>query len=497
LAEIEALLPLAPTDQAAGIAAIRAARSLLPSARHVAVFETAFHHTLPSYTYVYGLPYEFYERLHVRRYGFHGLSHAYVCLRAAQLLKRRYNELEIVSCHLDDESSICAVDHGRSVDTTMGFTPTEGLISGTRCGDIDAGAVTYLQRSEGLDPCQTEELLNTRSGLLGISGFSEDMQDVEQAAEKGDQRALLALKMYGYRVRKCIGAYAAAMGGLDAVIFTGKIGQNSPGVRGLALQGLGCLGVALDDARNRATINRHDVQRISADESRVAVLVVPADEARMGARETLRALNRADIATAIKTQDVGPISIEVSAHHVHLSQAHVEALFGAGHQLTWESDLSQPGQFACREKVTLIGPKGSVERVRILGPVRKESQVEIAMTEQYKLGIHPPIRESGDLENTPGITLASETGTITIHKGVICALRHIHMTPDDALRYGVKDKSTVRVRVSGDRELIFGDVLVRVNANFRLAMHIDTDEANAAHVQTGAVGTIDGIQSLD
>jgi acetate kinase len=184
----------------------------------------------------------------------------------------------------------------------------------------------------------------------------------------------------------------------------------------------------------------------------------------------------------------------VSAHHIHLSQEHVEALFGKGHQLTWHSDLSQPGQFASKEQVNVIGPKGNIDRLRVLGPPRKESQLEISMTEQFKLGIHPPIRESGDLNGTPGCILEGPKGTVTLEKGVICALRHIHMPAEDALRYGVRDKSTVRVRVKGDRELVFGDVLIRVNPNYKLAMHIDTDEANAASLKTGDMVFIDSIQ---
>jgi len=163
--------------------------------------------------------------------------------------------------------------------------------------------------------------------------------------------------------------------------------------------------------------------------------------------------------------------------------------------LTPVTDLSQPGQYACEEKVTLIGPKGKVERVRVLGPPRKETQVEISMTEQFKLGIHPPIRESGDLENTPGITIEGTYGSIKIEKGVICAMRHIHMSPQNALQFGLRDKYIVRVSVEGDRELIFGDVLIRVNPDYNLAMHIDTDEANAANISSNVVGYIDGIQS--
>src|SRR4029079_16087740 len=209
-------------------------RKLFPAVPHVGVFDTAFHHTLPAYAFLYGLPYEFYEKKAVRRYGFHGTSHNYVSLRAAEFLKHRPNELRLVSCHLGNGSSLCAVDHGRSVDTSMGMTPIEGLIMGTRCGDLDPGVLAFLERSEGLSATQSEEILNKKSGLLGLSGVSSDMREVQAAADQGHYRALIALKAYCYRVRKSIGAYVAAMGGLDAIIFTGGIGQGSAVVRTLA-----------------------------------------------------------------------------------------------------------------------------------------------------------------------------------------------------------------------------------------------------------------------
>ncbi len=494
LAHIEALNPLAPLHNPVNVAGIREMQRLFPAVPHVAVFDTAFHHTLPAYAYLYGLPYEFYEQKGVRRYGFHGTSHAYVSLQAAQFLKRRPNELELVSCHLGNGSSLCAVDHGRSVDTTMGFTPAEGLIMGTRCGDVDAGILAFLERTEGLTATQSEELLNKKSGLLGLSGVSSDMREVTAAADQGQPRALIAVKAYCYRVRKYIGSYVAAMGGLDAVLFTGGIGQGSAEVRALALQGLDCMGIKLDVQRNREARGFEEICRISTDDSKVAVLVVPTDEERMMAREALRALSRSYIAGVLAAQKQQPFLVEVSAHHVHLTQEHVEKLYGPGHQLTRHTDLSQPGQFSCTEQVTLVGPKGRIERVRVLGPVRKATQVEIAMTEQFKLGVHPPVRESGDIAGTPGCTLEGPAGSVDLERGVICALRHIHMTPADALRYGVRDKSFVRVRIAGDRELVFGDVLVRVDPNFSLAMHIDTDEGNAAGIETGAQGFIDGIQ---
>ena len=495
LAHIEELNPLAPLHNPVNVAGIREMRRLFPAVPHIAVFDTAFHHTLPAYAYLYGLPYELYEKKGVRRYGFHGTSHHYVSLRAAQHLGRRPNKLRIVSCHLGNGSSLCAIDHGRSVDTTMGFTPTEGLLMGTRSGDLDPGVVTFLQREEGLTAAQIDELLNKKSGLLGLSGSSSDMREILEAADAGQPRALLALKTYCYRIRKYLGAYAASMGGLDTVIFTGGVGVGSAVVRALALQGLDCMGIRLDAQRNGEAHGAGEVFRISTDGSPVTVLVVPTDEERMMAREALRTLSRSYITQVLAAQKQESFLVEVSAHHIHLKQEDVEALFGPGHQLTHHADLSQPGQFACKEQLAIVGPKGRIERVRVLGPARKYSQVEIAMTEQFKLGVHPPIRESGDIADTPGCTLEGPAGSVGLERGVICAFRHIHMTPADALRYGVRDKSIVRVRVAGDRELVFGDVLVRVDPNFALAMHIDTDEANAANLQTGAPGFIDGIQS--
>lgn len=497
LAEIEALSPLAPLHNPLNAEGIREARRIFPSVPHVAVFDTAFHSTLPSHAYLYGLPRSLHEGDAVRKYGFHGPSHNYVALAAAQYLGRRPRSLKVISCHLGSGASVCAIEHGRSVDTSMGFTPGEGLIMGTRCGDIDSGVVSFLLREKGMDVSRVDSLLNKESGLLGLSGISNDMREVERAAENGDEKALTALKAFCYRVRKYVGSYVAAMGGLDVLIFTAGIGQGSSGVRAAAVQGLQCMGVELDEARNRDARGGTQIVRISTDSSPVTVLVVPTDEERMIARETLRTLTHDYLVRASEACQKVAIPIEVSAHHIHLAQCEVDALFGAGHQLTKHADLSQPGQYACKEQLTIVGPKGRIERVRVLGPTRKFTQVEIAMTEQFKLGIHPPIRESGDIEGSPGCTLEGPAGSVRIDKGVICALRHIHMNPEDALKYGVKDKCTVRVRVPGDREMTFGDVRIRVDANFALAMHIDTDEANAANLKNGAQGFIDGIQQED
>ena len=429
--------------------------------------------------------------------GFTGASHAYVCLRAAQHLQRRVNELEIVSCHLGNGASLCAVDHGRSVDTSMGLTPGEGLIMGTRCGDLDPGVVAYLEREEGLTGAQIDELLNKRSGLLGLSGISSDMREIEQAADAGNPRALVALKAFSYRVRKYIGAYLAAMGGLDVLVFTGGIGQGSAGVRSLALQGLQCMGIHLDEsAQPRRPRLRRDLPHLDRRFARHRA--GRAD--RRGAHDRPRNAARAEPLLP-RARDGGATQRTVS--HRSLRAPHPPRA-GTRRGAVRPGPSTDPAQrplaarpVACQEQLTIVGPKGRVERVRVLGPARKATQVEISMTEQFKLGIHPPIRESGDIQGTPGCTLEGPAGSVTLERGVICALRHIHMTPADALRYGVRDKSTVRVRVPGDRELIFGDVRIRVDPNFRLAMHIDTDEANAANLKTGVQGYLDGIQSQD
>jgi acetate kinase len=495
IADIEALSVFAPLHNPVNVEGIREAMKQFPDIPHVAVFDTAFHQTLPPYAYLYGLPYDLYKKDGIRRYGFHGTSHRYVSLKSAEVLKRPLGELEIVSCHLGIGASLCAIDHGRSVDTSMGMTPTDGLIMPSRSGSIDPAVMIHLLQNHNMSPEQLSNLINTESGLKGISGISSDIHEIEEAANDGHHRALLAHKAFCYQVRKNIGAYVAAMGGIDVLAFTGDIGETSATVRSLACQGLGYMGIKLDEEKNRnlTTLTSHAI--ISTDDSPVTILVVANDDERLVAWETLRAIERNQLLLEAKAEEDLPIPVEISAHHVHLSQVDVEKLFGPGHQLTPEHELSQPGQFACAEKVHLVGPKGRIANVRVLGPTRKETQVEIAMTEQFKVGIQPPIRQSGDLNNTPGITLEGPYGASVIDRGVICAQRHIHMTPEDALRFRVRDNYVVRVRLEGERELIFGDVVVRVNPAFRLAMHIDTDEGNAANIKTGMLGYIEEIQS--
>jgi acetate kinase len=268
-------------------------------------------------------------------------------------------------------------------------------------------------------------------------------------------------------------------------------------VRSLACQGLGFIGIRIDEERNRCVSFDADVVDIAAADAPVRVLVIRTDEERMIARETVRALERRHVGQIIRSQDPIPIPIEVSPHNVHLTQQHLEALFGPGHRLTPDRELSQPGHYASTATVNLIGPKGRLDGVRVFGPTSQATQVEIAMTEQFILGIHPPIRAAGDIANSPGITIEGPAGTLTIEEGVTCAMRHIHMTPEEALRFGLHDRDMVQVREEGDRELTFGDVMVRVHPDYRLSMHIDTDEASAGNIRTGAHGYIEGIQKRD
>lgn len=495
IADIEELAVFAPLHNPVNVAGIRVALKHFPNVPQVAVFDTAFHQTLAPYAYLYGLPYDLYKQHGIRRYGFHGTSHRYVSMKAAEVLKRPLGELEIVSCHLGIGASLCAIDHGRSIDTTMGMTPSDGLIMPSRSGSIDPAVMIHLMEQHHMSPEQLSALINTESGLKGISGISNDIHEIEAQAADGHHRALLAHKAFCYQVRKNIGAYVAAMGGIDVLVFTGDIGETSATVRSLACQGLGYMGIKLDEEKNRnlTSIDSHVV--ISTADSPVTILVITNDDERLVAWEALRAIERNQLLLEAKADEPPAIPVEISAHHVHLAQADVEALFGPGHQLTPMHELSQPGQYACEEKVHLVGPKGRIANVRVLGPTRKETQVEIAMTEQFKLGVQPPIRQSGDLAGTPGLTLEGPYGSTQIERGVICAQRHIHMSPEDAMRFRVRDNYVVRVRVEGERELIFGDVVVRVNPAFRLAMHIDTDEGNAGNLKTGTLGYIEEIQS--
>ena len=285
LAEIEALAFYAPLHNPASASGIRTAQEMFPGVPQVAVFDTAFHHSMPDYAYTYGLPYELSQKLGLRRYGFHGTSHRYVADRTAALVGRPCDQMKIVTCHLGNGSSITAVQRGRSVDTSMGLTPLEGVIMGTRCGNVDPGALTTLMEQEGLDAKAMSNLLNKKCGLLGISGVSSDCREVEEVMGK-NKRARLALETLWYGVLKYVGGYAAAMNGVDAITFTAGIGENSPMLRSWVCSRLSFIGVKLDEELNgkRSKLDR----LISTPDSAVAVAVIPTNEELMIARDTLR-----------------------------------------------------------------------------------------------------------------------------------------------------------------------------------------------------------------
>lgn len=541
ISQIEKSSHLAPLHTPANLAGLCAARVLLPNVPHVVVFDTAFHHTIPRRARTYAVPQDIAVRHDLRRYGFHGTSHQFVAERAAEFMRRDVRGLRIVTCHLGGGCSVCAVENGRSIETSMGMTPLEGLVMGTRSGDIDPGAIIHLIRNEQSTAEDLDRILNHESGLAGLSGIGSDLRDIERLAEEGNEGCRLALQVFCHRVRKYIGAYAAVMGGVDVIVFTAGIGQNSSVVRHRVAQRLDFLGAAFDERRNReARVTREaPVARVSCDHSRVSILAVMTDEAWAIARHCVEVTKPAAVRTTLpesqcnksqkphshasQSQSSGFMSMEstasskqgeprgdakgtdhtipvaISARHVHLTQEMVELLFGEGHQLTPLKSLSQPGQFAAQEQVTLVGPKRAIERVRVLGPTRSANQVEISRTDEFFLGIDAPIRASGDVENSPGITLIGTDGrTQELHRGVICAWRHLHMTPEDAEFFGVADGDTVDVEVgnAGVRSLTFGDVLVRVKSSYKLEMHIDTDEGNAAELSRYDEGELEVTHAL-
>ena len=286
---IEQCCQLAPLHNPPNLVGIRACMELMPDTPQVAVFDTAFHQTIPRYAYLYGLPYQHYQQHGIRRYGFHGTSHRYVTLEATKLLEQNgipTQQQRLVTCHLGNGCSMTAVLGGKSVDTSMGFTPLEGLLMGTRCGDIDAAAVLYLMERENLAPPDADQLLNKRSGLLGLSGVGSDLRDVLSAEAAGNQRAAAAVELFCYRLRKYIGAYAAALGGLDGLVFTAGIGENSAEIRRRTCQGLEFLGIELDPERNQAAVHPEAAIPIQRQGARVAILVIPTDEELMIARDT-------------------------------------------------------------------------------------------------------------------------------------------------------------------------------------------------------------------
>lgn len=280
---------LAPLHNPANLKGVNAVSAILPNVPQVGVFDTAFHQTMPDYAYMYAIPYELYEKYGVRRYGFHGTSHRYVSQRVCEFLGVDPKGKKIITCHIGNGGSISAIKDGKCIDTSMGLTPLEGLVMGTRSGDIDAGAVTFIMEKEGLNATGISNLLNKKSGVLGVSGVSSDMRELEAAVAAGNPKAILAEKMYFYRIKKYIGAYAATLGGVDIILFTGGVGENQANCRSEVCEGLEFMGVKIDLEKNKV---RGEEAIISADDSKVTVAVIPTDEELMIASDTLAILNK-------------------------------------------------------------------------------------------------------------------------------------------------------------------------------------------------------------
>lgn len=281
---LEECIDLAPLHNPPNLKGIYSITKLLPEVPQVGVFDTAFHQTMPDFVYLYGIPYSLYEKHKIRRYGFHGSSHRYVSKRAADILGKQPEDLKIITCHLGNGASVAAIKHGKSLDTSMGMTPIEGLMMGTRTGDLDIGAFLQIINKEEIDVSIANTLVNKHSGMLGVSGVSSDMRDVEKAAEQGNQRAKVTLEMYYYRIRKYIGAYAAAMGGVDLIIFTGGVGENDAVTRYLTTKDMEYMGLFFDQAKNDGLRGKEAI--LSTPESRVTVMVVPTNEELVIAMDT-------------------------------------------------------------------------------------------------------------------------------------------------------------------------------------------------------------------
>ena len=285
--QIEDCSELAPLHNPHNLRGYHAAKQILPDVPHAAVFDTAYHETMPPVAYLYGLPYVLYTRHAIRRYGFHGTSHRFVGWRSQTILGRPREETRLITCHLGNGASVCAIDHGKSVDTSMGFTPLEGLIMGSRCGDLDPAVIFHVMHKEELTEQQATTMLNKHSGMYGISGVSNDMREILAEEGKGNERARLAADMFAYRLKKYIAGYAAVMGGVDALIFTGGIGENAAPIRERTLRGLEFAGILLDPERNAATVGGKEGE-ISPDGAKVKVLVIPTNEELIIARDALR-----------------------------------------------------------------------------------------------------------------------------------------------------------------------------------------------------------------
>ena len=283
-------IDLAPLHNPPNLKGIRAMDAIIPGIPQVAVFDTAFHQTMPDYAYMYGLPYSLYKKYGIRRYGFHGTSHRFVSQRACNVLGVPYEKQRIITAHIGNGGSITAIKDGKSIDTTMGLTPVEGLLMGTRCGDVDAGALSFIMDKEGMNAAGLSDLINKQSGVMGLSSISSDMREIEAAIEDGDKKAILTMNVYNYRIKKYIGAYAAALGGLDLLIFTGGVGENQWSTRTAVCREMEFMGIKLDEAKNDHMRGKEMV--ISTPDSKVTVMVVPTDEELTIAKDTLEILSK-------------------------------------------------------------------------------------------------------------------------------------------------------------------------------------------------------------
>jgi len=483
--EIEAAIAdccvLAPAHNPRNLAGIRAAREALPDVPHVAVFDTAFHWSLPRRASTYAIDAGLAAELGLRRYGFHGTSHAFVAEEAAAALRTPLEQLRLVTLHLGNGASACAVEYGKSTETSMGLTPLEGLVMGSRSGDVDPGVVLALLRS-GRSVDEVEGVLGARSGLAGVSGVGNDLRDLEERAAHGHDGARLAISVFAHRARKYVGAYAAAMAGLDAVVLTGGIGERSVAMRRRVLQRFEFLGLHLDEERNadaRVSDEGPRVAEISAGHSRVRALVVATDEELRIAEQTAKV-----VAGLTAVGSPAPIPVAINSRHVHLDDEALAALFGEGVELTPRRELTASGQFLCAETVDLIGPRSAIEDVPVVGPLRPQPQVEIGRRDEYRLGVDAPVRSSGNLAGSAPITLRGPAGRVDLREGLIQPRRHVHMTPEGAVRYAVEDGDEVALDVvGGPRPVTYRDVLVRVEPDARLELHVDPDDAELADLE--------------
>lgn len=484
---IKSAISLAPLHNALALSEIEMSEKLWPQLPQVAVFDTAFHQTMLERATTYAVPKQWRDA-GLKRYGFHGTSHKYVMERVAQELKTPVSDLRIISCHLGNGASVCAIDRGLSIDTSMGMTVLEGLVMGTRSGDVDPGIFRFLHENLGLSLPEIEDALYSKSGLLALSEISNDMQEIEKKAAEGDKNSQLAINVYAYRIRKYIGAYAAAMSGFDVLAFTGGVGENSASMRKRICMGLEFLGLYFDDDKNiQVQLSKFEAPQLQLSNSRIKVLVTQTREQWMIAKETHELLTNKQFEAS---KDLPKIPVSVSAHHIHLTQESVEKLFGAGYQLKKLRSLRQAAEWVAEEKLSIVGPRGRINGVRVLAPCRKSNQIEISETESFYLGVDAPLRLSGKIEETPLVTLVGPAGSIQT-SGIIIAQRHIHMNVTDAEKFGLSNGDVVEVEIpSKSRSTVFRDVVIRADPNYSLEMHIDTDEANAANIPHGGEGEL-------